>query len=131
MLRLKAPKSVAIETDIPEGLTVHADPLHLGNMLTNLIDNAIKYSRDSVQITVRADARCITVADNGIGISKSDRTRIFDRFYRVSMPGRNDVAGYGLGLYYVRRIAELHGWTIDVTANKPEGSVFTIIIDKR
>lgn len=126
MIELKDAKPVAIHVGIPEGLTVQADPLHLGNVLTNLLDNAVKYSGERVDIIVNADAVSLSVEDNGIGIAKNALPYIFDKFYRVPSGDRYEVGGYGLGLYYVRQIVGLHGWTIDVDSKPGRGTKFTI-----
>lgn len=126
MFELKADKPMRIDIDIPEGLSVMADPLHFGNMVSNLIDNAVKYSGDSVEISVRADSRGMSVSDNGIGIDKGNLPYIFDKFYRVTSGDRYEVGGYGLGLFYVRQMTELFGWTIDVASQPGKGTVFTI-----
>lgn len=126
MMKLKADKPVNIDIDIPDNLTVQADSLHLGNILSNLIDNAIKYSGDSVNIIIKADARSITIADNGIGIDKENLPYIFDKFYRVTSGNRYEVGGYGLGLFYVQQIIKLFGWSISVTSKPGEGTKFTL-----
>ena len=126
MSELKATKPITITTDITDSLTVMADPLHLGNVISNLIDNAVKYSGDSVAIVITADSGKISVSDNGIGIEKENIPYIFDKFYRVTSGDRYEVGGYGLGLFYVRQITELLGWTVDVSSRPGEGSVFTI-----
>lgn len=126
MMRLKADKPVRMDVDIPDDLSVQADPLHFGNVLSNLIDNAVKYSGDSVCITIKADGRGISVADNGVGISGEDLPFIFDKFYRVGSGDRYEAGGYGLGLFYVKRIVELFGWSIDVSSKRGRGTEFTI-----
>lgn len=126
MIELKADKPVEIKIDIPDNLSIMADSLHLGNILSNLIDNAVKYSGESVSISINANARSMTIVDNGIGIAKDNLPFIFDKFYRVTSGDRYEVGGYGLGLFYVRQIIDLLGWSIDV-ASKPEvGTIFTI-----
>lgn len=126
MIKLKADKPVKIEVDIPDGLAITADPLHFGNVLSNLLDNAVKYSGDSVEITIKADSDSITVADNGIGIKKENLPFIFDKFYRISSGDRYETSGYGLGLFYVKQIIELHGWNIEVTSKPGVGTKFRI-----
>ncbi len=126
MIKLKADKPVKIEVDIPDGLSVTADALHFGNVLSNLLDNAVKYSGDSVAIIIKADSDSITVADNGIGIKKENLPFIFDKFYRVSSGDRYETSGYGLGLFYVKQIIELHGWEIDVISKPGAGTQFRI-----
>ena len=126
MIELKADKPVKIDIDIPDNLSVMADSLHFGNVLSNLIDNAVKYSGDSVNINIRADNSSISIADNGIGIGKDNLPYIFDEFYRVASGDRYEVGGYGLGLFYVKQIVELLGWSIDVTSKPGVGTKFTI-----
>lgn len=126
MMRLKAGKPVKIDIEIPDSLSVQTDPLHFGNILSNLIDNAIKYSGVSVDITIKADAHSITIADNGIGIDRNHLPYIFDKFYRVTSGDRYEAGGYGLGLFYVRRMVELFGWSIDVASKPGQGTRFTI-----
>ncbi len=126
MMELKADKPVRIEMEIADSLSIQADPLHLGNILSNLIDNAVKYSGESVRVSIMADKESMTVADNGIGIAKENLPFIFDKFYRVTSGDRYEVGGYGLGLFYVRQITELMGWSISVTSKPGQGTKFTI-----
>lgn len=126
MMEVKADKQVSFHIEIPENLTIQTDPLHLGNILSNIIDNAIKYSGDSVDISISADNSAITVSDNGIGIDRADLPYIFDKFYRVTTGNLYEVGGYGLGLYYVRQITGLLGWSIEVASKPGQGTKFTI-----
>lgn len=126
MMELKASKPVTLTVDIPDDLYVRADPLHLGNVLSNIIDNAVKYSGDEVEIRIAGDSRSITIADNGIGIDRAHLPYIFDKFYRVTSGDRYEVGGYGLGLYYVRQIIAHHGWNISVASKPEQGTIFTI-----
>lgn len=129
MMELKAAKPVEIDIDIPDNLSIQADSLHLGNILSNLIDNALKYSGDSVHIIIKADAHSITISDNGVGIDKENLPFIFDKFYRVTSGNLYEVGGYGLGLFYVKQITELMGWDIDVASKPGQGTKFTIRFD--
>lgn len=130
--RLRAPKPTVIYVDVvPTTLEVCADPTHLGNVINNLIDNAIKYSRGSVEINIRADRGSISVTDNGIGIPAKSLPLIFNKFYRVPTGNRQDVRGYGIGLYYVRGIVEKMGWSISAASAPGKGSTFTIKMDDR
>lgn len=126
MIELKTDKPIEINIDIPGNITVMADSLHLGNLLSNIIDNAVKYSGESVVVNIMADDCSITIADNGIGIEKGELPYIFDKFCRVSSGDRYEVGGYGLGLFYVRQIVELHGWNINVTSRVGHGTTFNI-----
>ena len=127
--QLKADKPVSFTTQIePEDLTVQADRAHLSNILNNLIDNAIKYSPDEARIEITASPDCIRVTDHGMGIPADKLPHIYDTFYRVPTGDRHDVKGYGLGLFYVKTMAEIHGWNIDVTSTRGEGTTFSIML---
>ena len=128
MIELKSNKPVTIDILIPDTLTVYADPAHLGNILSNLLDNAVKYSNESVHIIISADSRTISVTDNGIGIAKDHIPHIFEKFYRINSGDRYEVGGYGLGLYYVKQILDLFGWRAEVTGSPGHGTKFTILI---
>lgn len=128
MIELKSNKPVTIDILIPDTLTVYADPAHLGNILSNLLDNAVKYSYESVHIIISADSRTISVTDNGIGIAKDHIPHIFEKFYRINSGDRYEVGGYGLGLYYVKQILDLFGWRAEVTGSPGHGTKFTILI---
>ncbi len=126
MVELKARKPVETDIDVPDSVMLSADPLHLANLLSNIMDNAVKYSGESVKIAIKADGKAITIADNGIGIDRAHLPYIFDKFYRVSHGDCYETGGYGLGLFYVRQIVELHGWSIGVASRPGRGTVFTI-----
>lgn len=124
--RMRVEKEIIINVNMDDDVSVEADKTHLGNVLNNLIDNAIKYSGDSVTITVSADNASISVRDNGIGIPAKSIPFLFNKFYRVPHGNRQDVRGYGIGLYYVKSIFDKMGWDIEVRSKEGEGSVFTI-----
>lgn len=124
--RMRGDKDITINVDIPENATVKADKAHLANIMNNLIDNAIKYSDDSVEITITGNDNKLTVKDNGIGIPAKSIPFLFNKFYRVPHGNRQDVRGYGIGLYYVKSILDKMGWSIVVKSTEGEGSVFTI-----
>ena len=129
MMELKANKPVKIDIDIPDNLSIQADSLHFGNIISNLIDNAIKYSGNSVNIAIKANAGSMTIEDNGIGIDKENLPFIFDKFYRVTSGDRYEVGGYGLGLFYVKQIITLMDWDIKATSKPGQGTKFTIRFD--
>lgn len=109
------------------------DKSHFENMIINLMENAVKYSREQLLITISThnDANnnlIVTVADNGIGIKKEHLKHIFNRYYRVPTGNVHDVKGYGLGLAYVKRIVEGHHAQIGVTSEYGLGTTFTITI---
>lgn len=109
---------------------VQGDEVHLSNVLYNLVDNAIKYSPEKVHLKVStSDERGgirISVADEGLGLSRDQIHRIFDTFYRVSTGNLHNVKGFGLGLSYVKKMIEAHGGTVQVTSQPGEGSVFSV-----
>ncbi len=126
--RMRGEKGITISINVDEDVSIKADRTHLSNILNNLIDNAIKYSGDSVAITISGNEKEISVADNGIGIPAKSIPYLFNKFYRVPHGNRQDVRGYGIGLYYVKSILDKMGWDIDVRSKEREGSVFTIKI---
>ena len=126
--RMRGEKVITISITVDEGVSIKADKTHLSNILNNLIDNAIKYSGDSVAITISGNEKEISVADNGIGIPAKSIPYLFNKFYRVPHGNRQEVRGYGIGLYYVKSILDKMGWDIDVRSKEKEGSVFTIKI---
>ena len=124
--QLRADKDISIDVDAPHDVIVRADKPHLSNVLNNLVDNAIKYSGDCVAIRLSIREDSIEVADNGIGIPQKSLPFIFDKFYRVPHGNRQDVRGYGIGLYYARHVLEKMGWLISVKSREGQGTVFTI-----
>lgn len=96
----------------------------------NLLDNAMKYSRDEKEIAVKTylkgDMVCISIKDSGIGISAEDQARVFEKFFRASEGGTHNVKGTGLGLSIVQHIAEAHGGYVQLQSKPGEGSTFTI-----
>ena len=127
--RMRSEKNINIEVKSNEVVAVMADKSHLSNVLNNLIDNAIKYSGDTVSINIGIHSDRIAVADNGMGISSKNLPYIFDKFYRVPHGNRQDVRGYGIGLYYVKHVLEKMGWSISVKSQEGHGSIFTIKFD--
>ena len=111
---------------------VSADRHHLTNIITNLIDNANKYSPESPVITIRTedDAQGITlsVTDRGMGMSKEELGRVFEKFYRVPTGNRHDVKGFGLGLSYVKSMVEAHQGRVLATSTLGKGSTFTVYL---
>ncbi len=126
-------KDVKVTCDLSaEQLEVYADEVHITNIISNLIDNAIKYSKESPVINIstlnKNDGIIVSVKDNGIGISKEYQKRIFDQFYRVPTGNVHSVKGFGLGLSYVKKIAEMHDGSIWVKSEQGVGSTFNIYI---
>ena len=130
--RLKAKKSVNIHLQMEKDIFIRADRTHLSNMIRNLSDNAEKYSDGKAEICIKCQIlrkTCqISVIDKGIGIPLDKQPFLFNKFYRVPTGNRHDVKGYGLGLYYVKTMAELHGGSIRLESSPGKGSTFTLEI---
>jgi DNA-binding response OmpR family regulator/signal transduction histidine kinase len=128
-------KDIALTYTVTSELEVECDALKVSLALTNLIDNAIKYTRKggavSVSVQRSGQSAAIVVKDNGRGISEKDLPYIFDRFYRVDKARARDTGGSGLGLHIARKIALLHGGSIDVTSEEGKGSTFTLYLPLR
>lgn len=112
----------------PDDLIVKTDAMHFSNIVSNLIDNAIKYSGDTVVIRIHATRQFITVADNGIGIAHDKLPYIFDKFYRVTDGNKYNVKGYGLGLFYVKSLMEKMGGSVSVESELGKGTIFRLNI---
>lgn len=116
---------------------VMGHPVHFVNMISNLIDNALKYSKEDIppEIEVTTSNKrnriIVTVKDNGIGMTKETLSKIFDKFYRAHTGDVHNVKGFGLGLNYTRKMVEAHEGTIEVTSTPGTGSVFTISLPLR
>ncbi len=123
----------SIKLDLPNDIvTIQGDRMHITNVISNLVDNAIKYSNEAPDITIslkRENKKIyLTVSDNGIGIRKEHLSKIFDKLYRIPTGNVHNVKGFGLGLSYVKAIADLHDWQISVKSKYGSGSDFTLII---
>jgi len=114
------------------GIKANIDVVYFTTMINNLLSNAVKYSDKDPVINVEGFTNdnkiCISVADNGIGISRTDQKHIFDKFYRASSGNIHKYKGLGLGLYYVRKIAEAHGGDVSVNSKPGKGSIFTVTL---
>ncbi len=126
-------KEGEIKTELNAKVSIiNADRVHITNIVFNLIDNALKYSKEKpfIKITTKSDNEgiFISVQDNGIGISKENQKRIFDTMYRVSTGNVHDVKGFGLGLSYVKAIVEKHNGSIKVESELNKGSTFTFYL---
>ncbi len=111
---------------------VNADRLHLTNLLYNLLDNAIKYTfeKPKIHISTQNDGNCllIMVKDNGIGISKTNQKRIFEKLYRVPTGNIHNVKGFGLGLSYVKAVVDKHKGSVEIESQLNKGTTFFVRI---
>lgn len=124
-----------LETDLPEGLPpVPGDAAMLQHCVLNLLDNALKYSRERREVKVWAGERdgavAASVSDRGIGIAPADQKHIFEKFVRVETGLVHDVKGAGLGLSLVHQIVRAHGGRVELVSSPGEGSTFTIVLPR-
>ncbi len=123
-------REVRLVNGITPGSKAQADPVRLEQMLTNLIDNAIKFNRPGGNVTLTAvesaEKTAIAVADTGEGILPDHLSRVFERFYRADRGRTREVGGTGLGLAIVKHLARLHGGSVAVASTPSQGTTFTI-----
>jgi two-component system, OmpR family, phosphate regulon sensor histidine kinase PhoR len=109
---------------------IMGDKTHLANALSNLVDNAIKYSDEKPELSIQTfnsgGHLVVVVTDKGIGIEKQYQKKVFDKFFRVPTGDVHDVKGFGLGLAYIKKIVELHEGTVELTSEKDKGTSFII-----
>ncbi len=134
--QMKSDKPVAFNICIdPSEMKIYADNVHLNNIISNLIENSINYSRETARIEISCSQdegySYISIKDYGIGIENQNIKRIFDKFYRVPNGNIHNVKGYGLGLFYVKQIVEKHEGEILVKSTFGKGAIFTIKIPRK
>jgi two-component system, OmpR family, phosphate regulon sensor histidine kinase PhoR len=128
-----AAKNLKVIVDLtPEALTLHADGTRLEEVLYNLLDNAVKFSRENGEICLRATRlgsdMVLSVSDNGLGIGKEHLSRIFERFYRADKARSRELGGTGLGLAIVKHIAQLHGGRVEAESELGRGTSIRIVL---
>lgn len=118
-----------------EEVFILCDKLHFRNLLSNLVDNAIKYSegRAAILLDIKQNSKnvVLTISDSGIGIKKEHLDKIFDKLYRVPTGNIHNVKGFGLGLNYVKRICDGYLWDIQVSSKFGKGTTFVITMNKK
>lgn len=134
-IKLKYPEvTTTIKSDSSD-YTIIADSFHFNNLVYNLLDNAAKYCNGKPEIVIRLSKENhvlkLEFIDNGIGIPNKNLSFIFDKFYRIPSEKSNEVNGFGLGLYYVKKICNLHHWKINATNNPEKGITLTILIPNK
>jgi two-component system phosphate regulon sensor histidine kinase PhoR len=133
-IRLKN-EQITLTLNASRDYTLEADRFHFSNIIYNLIDNSVKYCDTSptIQINVTEDRSGLQLEfiDNGIGVAPKNLNLIFDKFYREADKKSNEVNGFGLGLFYVKKICTQHQWKISAQNNKEQGLSITIQIPKK
>ena len=131
--KLSIPTGKKTEINIlsEEDIVLTADKMHIGNIISNLLENSMKYSGDSVNIDIDYrengnDTVCITVKDNGFGVAKTDVNYIYDKFFRSRSASDKNIPGMGLGLAYVKLLVQAHRGSIAMESEEGVGTVFTI-----
>ena len=128
LLQTEAKNGMLIPSLHADNDIISADPVHLTNVISNLLDNAVKYTPVNPEIFIETrneDSQLVvSVRDNGVGISKANQRRIFDKFFRVSTGNIHNVKGFGLGLSYVKKIVEEHQGKILVDSELGSGTTF-------
>ncbi len=128
-------ENLKIDLNIDESIFILADEFHFTNVFQNLLDNSIKYSNENLEIYINSNVSRkgiqLDFSDNGIGIPSKNISFIFDKFYRVSDQRNLEITGFGLGLYYVKRIIQQHGWKISAKNNAEKGITISIFIPKK
>ncbi|WP_188620905.1 sensor histidine kinase [Flavobacterium suaedae] len=132
---LKYPDAAIIFSTPKQEYKVVADAFHFYNIAYNIVENAVKYNNTTPQITIAIQETNkgldLLFSDNGPGIPSQHIEYVFDRFYRVPRENKKEVEGFGIGLFYVKKICEHHGWKINIKNNQPTGVTITISIPKK
>jgi signal transduction histidine kinase len=120
-----------INAEIEPKIEITGDKFALTSVVTNLVENAVKYSSPCDTVNVKLFEKegkiYFQVADHGIGIADNEKSRIFDKFYRVGSEDTRNTKGTGLGLYIVKEVLDKHQASIKVKDNRPAGSVFEVV----
>ncbi|SMP19128.1 sensor histidine kinase [Chryseobacterium profundimaris] len=125
-------EDLSVEIDIDSNISIIADEFHFTNIIYNILDNSIKYcdTNPIINISSLKDSKALYLKfkDNGIGIPAKNLPHIFDKFYRVNTAKSDEVNGFGLGLFYVKKIVQQHNWKISVENNADNGITITLTL---
>ena len=134
-VKLRNPQLCVDVTSDLQNVAVSMDIFHFTNLLYNLFDNSMKYCDAQPKITIEVLSAkndiSLNFIDNGVGVAEKKLPFIFDKFYREPTPKSRQVTGFGLGLYYVKKIVELHKWHISATNNRDKGLTINILMQKK
>lgn len=123
-------ENISIQIEIENNISILADEFHFTNIVYNLLDNSIKYCETKPEILILSDKDSkglyLKFKDNGMGIPAKNLAHIFDKFYRVNTNKSEEINGFGLGLFYVKKIVQQHNWKISVENNKDQGITTTL-----
>ncbi|WP_238640169.1 sensor histidine kinase [Chryseobacterium elymi] len=123
-------ESLTLHIDIEDDLSIIADEFHFTNIIYNILDNSVKYCDTKPDITISSNKDSkglyLKFKDNGMGIPAKNIPHIYDKFYRVSTKKSDEVNGFGLGLFYVKKIVQQHQWKISVENNPDKGITVTL-----
>ncbi|MFL9834585.1 sensor histidine kinase [Chryseobacterium terrae] len=122
--------NISIQVNIENDISIFADEFHFTNIVYNILDNSIKYCETKPEILISSvkDSKGLSLKfkDNGIGIPAKQINHIFDKFYRVPANNSDEINGFGLGLFYVKKIVQQHNWKIAVENNEDQGITITL-----
>ena len=121
------PENKRLKTEIQQGIKMQADKLAFTSVVVNLLENALKYSEQTVTVKLQRDKNILlSIIDNGSGIPDEEKQKVFEKFYRIGNEDTRKSKGTGLGLYIVKNLVERHNGTIKIRGNQPQGSIFEI-----
>ncbi len=121
------PENKRLKTEIQQGIKMQADKLAFTSVVVNLLENALKYSEQTVTVKLQRDKNILlSIIDNGSGIPDEEKQKVFEKFYRIGNEDTRKSKGTGLGLYIVKNLVERHNGTIKIRDNQPSGSIFEI-----
>ena len=120
-------KTFQFETNLQK-VTIFADPFHLENALNNVLDNAVQYGGDKIEVVISDENQMIKIriSDNGTTLTRLQADQVFEKFYRVPKGNTHDIKGFGIGLYYTKNIIEKHGGSIQLHLNEKTNFIITL-----